>query len=360
MTASASGRPIRFFTGLMLSWVLVRLASPGTGIFPIEPTPAPAASRPVLTSAIVPPARADAAQPTRYVAPPHAPPPPPIFGAGVGAPASKYAPLPPTRPPTSPDDSMPVDLMEFITFTVAFANRHYASDPAYRAAPASPQPSPLLLAPAPSPDRWRASAWLLWRPGSAPTDAVTVGRLGGSQAGLRVDFDMTPHAPARTAAYARLSSALQRPAAPEAALGVAFQPSRTVPVSIAAERRIALGAGGRNANTLMVVGGFGPSRIAPSLEAEAYAQAGMVGFRSRDKFIDGKLSLLSPLNGFRLGGSLSGGAQPQVQRLDIGPEIQFRLPIRPVGARIGLEWRQRIAGNAAPASGLALTLAADF
>jgi hypothetical protein len=61
-----------------------------------------------------------------------------------------------------------------------------------------------------------------------------------------------------------------------------------------------------------------------------------------------------------LGASLSGGAQPQVERLDIGPEIQIRLPIKPIGARLSLEWRERIAGRAAPASGLAVTLGADF
>ena len=113
---------------------------------------------------------------------------------------------------------------------------------------------------------------------------------------------------------------------------------------------------------MLAVGGIGPARIAPSLEVEAYAQGGMVGFRSRDLFADGKISLLSPLGNspVRLGASLSGGAQPQVERLDIGPELQIRLPLKPVGARLSIEWRERIAGGAAPTSGPALTLGADF
>lgn len=235
-----------------------------------------------------------------------------------------------------------------------------------RATPLANNPAPaipLTLRKAGSLDRWHGSAWLLWRDGSAtPADAVTGGRLGGSQAGVRIDYDLTPQAPGRVAVYARATSAMNRPASPEAALGLAWQPARTVPVSFAAERRLALGKGARNANAIMAIGGFGPTPIAPSLEAEAYAQGGMVGFRSNDFFVDGKISLLSPIehSPLRLGASLSGGAQPQVERLDIGPEMQIRLPIQPIGARLSLEWRERIAGRAAPASGLAVTLGADF
>ncbi|WP_375196341.1 hypothetical protein [Sphingobium sp.] len=234
-----------------------------------------------------------------------------------------------------------------------------ASAPAINPAPAIPLTSRQQQ----SPDRWHGSAWLLWRDGSATrADAVAGGRLGGSQAGIRIDYDMTPQASGRVAAYARVTSAMNRPASPEAGLGMAWQPARAIPVSFAAERRIALGKGARNANAIMAVGGFGPTPIASSLEAEAYAQGGMVGFRSNDFFVDGKLSLLSPIkhSRLRLGASLSGGAQPQVERLDIGPEIQIRLPIEPAGARLGVEWRERIAGRSAPASGLAVTLGADF
>ncbi len=163
-------------------------------------------------------------------------------------------------------------------------------------------------------------------------------------------------------AYGRLTSALQRPAAPEAAAGVAFQPVHTIPVTIAAERRIALGAGARNATAIMAVGGFGPMPVAKGLEAEAYAQAGVVGLRRTDLFIDGKMSLLAPVRGapVRVGAALSGGAQPGVSRLDASPELQLRLPLPNANARMSLEWRQRIAGDARPASGLALTLGADF
>ncbi|WP_298396627.1 hypothetical protein [Sphingobium sp.] len=175
-----------------------------------------------------------------------------------------------------------------------------------------------------------------------------------------MDYALTPDAHTRTAAYARFSSALNQPASPEGAIGIAIQPIRHIPVTIAAERRIALGEGGRNANSLMIVGGFGPARVVTGIEAEGYAQAGMVGFHNRDGFVDGKLSVLTPLPHLpiRTGASVSGGAQPGAGRLDIGPEIQVHLPRLP--ARLSIEWRHRIAGHARPQSGLAITLAADF
>ena len=47
-------------------------------------------------------------------------------------------------------------------------------------------------------------------------------------------------------------------------------------------------------------------------------------------------------------------------RVDVGPRLTLRLPDVGEGSRIALDWRQRVAGDATPESGLALTLAADF
>ncbi len=212
-------------------------------------------------------------------------------------------------------------------------------------------------------DRWQGSAWLLWRSGGGSSaDLATVGRLGGSQAGARIDFDLMPRSLGRLAAYGRVTTSLQSPQAPETAVGLSYQPVRHIAVSLAAERRIALDTQARDAFALLLVGGFGPRPVAGPIEASLYAQTGMVGLHKRDLFIDGKFSLLAPIKGspLRVGLSLSGGAQPDVERLDIGPEIQFRLPLPAIAARIGIEWRERVAGQAKPTSGLAVTLAADF
>jgi hypothetical protein len=52
-----------------------------------------------------------------------------------------------------------------------------------------------------------------------------------------------------------------------------------------------------------------------------------------------------------------GGVQPGLYRIDAGPRISIRVRDN-VHAHVN--WRQRLIGNARPASGPALTLAADF
>ncbi|MDO7834287.1 hypothetical protein Q4610_04440 [Sphingobium sp. HBC34] len=360
MTGAAHSRPLRFFALLMLGWIAIRLAGQD-GAPPLPPPMLALPARPSLTRLLNPPVALAASA---------APMPLKLAKRGPGRwafPAHVRAAAAPPRLQTATTrqevDTI-VDMMAFIHFAMGFANRHYASDDDYMSGfQPTAAPVPILAPMRAKPDRWRVGSWLLWRPGGVTSgDAVTPGRLGGSQAGLRVDYELTPRAKSRTVAYGRITSALQHPAAPETAVGLAIQPIRTIPVSLAAERRIALGRGARNANAVMAVGGFGPSAIGHSIEAEGYAQAGIVGFRRGDRFIDGKVSLLSPIgqSPVRVGAALSGGAQPYVSRLDIGPELQLRLPLPQASARVSVEWRQRIAGNARPGSGIAITLATDF
>lgn len=211
--------------------------------------------------------------------------------------------------------------------------------------------------------RWSLSTWVFWRHAGAGNSLATVGQLGGSQAGARLAFQILPGAPERLALYARMTSAMTPPHAPEAALGFSVQPSAKVPVRVAVERRIALDHDARNAMAVMAVGGFGPAAVTNGFTLEGYGQAGIVGVHSRDAFADGKLSLQHPLPvtlPITVGISISGGAQPHVARLDIGPQVEARFRIGLQGARLSAEWRQRVAGDARPGSGPAVTLAADF
>lgn len=360
MTARAApGRPLRFFGVLLLLWIGARLAfhiplpQPAEAV--VGPVPVPARPAPPVIAHAAPLA-ARASPVTRFTA----------FAKRIpSTPLVKK--LSETRGRRA-DDAMPIDLMDLIHFSVAFANRHHGSGElagdslataALALAPAPLAPPRTASAPA---DRWRLSAWTLWRPDGPGSDFVaSPGQLGGSQAGARLEVDLIPAARQRLSAYARATTALGRPAAPEVAAGLALQPSRRIPVSVAIERRVALGPGARDAMAVLAVGGFGPSAIAPGLLAEGYGQAGIVGFRRGDGFVDGKVNLLAPIGDgpVRLGASLSGGAQPRVHRVDIGPEAQLRLPL-PAAARLSVEWRERVAGNARPSSGLAVTLAADF
>ena len=60
---------------------------------------------------------------------------------------------------------------------------------------------------------------------------------------------------------------------------------------------------------------------------------------------------------FSAGFGVWGGYQPGLYRVDAGPRISMRVRDN---ISVHLDWRQRLAGDAAPGSGPALTLAADF
>jgi hypothetical protein len=62
----------------------------------------------------------------------------------------------------------------------------------------------------------------------------------------------------------------------------------------------------------------------------------------------------------RFGAGAWAAAQPHVSRVDIGPHAELRLPLPGTNASLAADWRFRVAGNARPGSGPALTLAADF
>jgi hypothetical protein len=229
-------------------------------------------------------------------------------------------------------------------------------------------PVTALAKPGPSgkQDRWSLSAWMLYRPENREAGLASGGQLGASQAGARLAYDLSPSSSYRLAIHGRVSSALESPLGAEAALGLTLRPVRSVPIALSIERRVAIAEGGRNAFAAYAAGGIGPMPLAPGIELEGYGQAGLVGAARRDAFADGRIAvagkLLDDSHGVAImaGVALSGGAQPLLSRLDLGPQLAARFPIGGGYARAALEWRERIAGSARPASGPALVLAADF
>ena len=212
---------------------------------------------------------------------------------------------------------------------------------------------------------WSAGSWLYLRDGSgrAPDVLASASQLGGSQAGLRLAYGFGETGRAR--AYGRATIAVQRPEQREIAFGVAFAPLAHLPVDVAIEQRVAAGREGRTALAVMASGGVSEVALPAGFRLDAYAQAGIVGTRRRDGFADGAIVVdrrLGPdeTTPLRLGALAAGAVQPGAARVDVGPRLTLRLPQVGEGGRIALDWRQRIAGDARPESGLALTLAADF
>ena len=231
------------------------------------------------------------------------------------------------------------------------------------------QPSLLPLPPLPRshsvprerrPGRWAGSAWMLVRQEQAGSTLAPGGTLGGSQAGLRLLYRINDDAERPIALSGRFYAPLRQSGAAEAAFGLDWQPLARLPLHLLAERRQAFGGNGRSAFGLTLYGGHG-GRVAGPVRFDAYAQAGVVGLRSRDLFVDGSARLWAPVGRrIELGGALWGAAQPGVERLDAGPQLSYRLPVGRTNLRLTADWRFRLAGDAEPGSGPALTLSTDF
>jgi hypothetical protein len=208
-------------------------------------------------------------------------------------------------------------------------------------------------------DRIQLTMWAMLRPQhgtiGAPTSLASGGTLGGSQAGARLFYHVSP----TLAMVFRSSSDVGRRGG-EVAGGIRYQPVRTLPVWLTAERRQALGhyGGGRSDFALFAEGGVYDQPGPWSFLIDGYAQAGVVGLRTHDLFADGGLTLTKPVyDRFSAGIGVWGGVQPGLYRIDAGPRITMRVRRN---IKVHLDWRQRLAGNARPGSGPAVTLAGDF
>lgn len=244
-----------------------------------------------------------------------------------------------------------------------------APPPAF-SVPARPSQLPYVSADASPPDRrWSADAWMLLRDGgiAAPATGLARATYGASQLGAVVRYRLDPDSGHRPTAYLRASAALVRSHEKEAATGLSVRPVPGLPITIAAEMRVGdVGADVRVRPAVMAVTELLPKNLPQNLRAEAYAQAGYVGGRAASAFIDGQLRVDRPVarsggGELRIGAGAWGGAQKGASRLDLGPTAVIAAPISD-GAfmRLALDWRLRIAGNAVPQSGPALTLSAGF
>jgi len=211
--------------------------------------------------------------------------------------------------------------------------------------------------------RWSGSAWVFAREGSGNRSLAALGQLGGSQAGARVRWQVNPGEQLRTALYGRVSTPLDDLSGAEAAIGAEWHPLPGKPVWVAAERRVAIGKQGRNAWSAYVAGGVWKPGLPMGLTLDGYGQAGVVGTKKRDLFADGALRLSRPVaseQGPRIGGGVWGAAQPGVARLDVGPHARLPVKVAKQPFSISADYRVRVAGDAAPGSGVAVTLASDF
>lgn len=218
--------------------------------------------------------------------------------------------------------------------------------------------------------RWSGDGWLLLRGGSGAGLAAGAPAYGGSQAGAALRYRLGDGDRAASYLYARVAGAIALPGdRPEVALGIGLRPLPRFPVRLLAEARARAGgnAGGlRVRPALVAVSELPPARLPARFEGEFYGQAGYVAGRDATAFFDlqavADRSLVRPAHDVdvRFGGGLWAGGQRGAARLDLGPRAAARLNLGGAAARVALDWRIRVAGNATPASGAALTFSTGF
>lgn len=231
------------------------------------------------------------------------------------------------------------------------------------AAPDRAQPAAM-----PRRDRWSLEAWAFLRDGSGSA-AIAQGRVpsyGASQAAVVLNYRLAPGNPRDPRAYARAYKALIDGGEKELAAGLSARPLAALPMRMHAELRATRRAGKVDVRpAAFVTSELAPLALPLRMRAEAYVQAGYVGGRDGTGFADGQVHLLRDVGRFDLGqvsigAAAWGGAQKGAERLDIGPSLRFDVKLDKIPARLALDYRERVAGNAQPPSGAALTLSTRF
>ncbi|PEQ14050.1 hypothetical protein B2G71_06515 [Novosphingobium sp. PC22D] len=217
--------------------------------------------------------------------------------------------------------------------------------------------------------RWSADGWLLLRrDGRAElASGLLPASYGASQAGAVLRYSLDEASGHRPKAYVRGTTTLRGPDEVQAAIGLSTRPVPGVPMVLAAEVRATEGdAGSRVQPAAFAVSELAPIALPLALRAEIYAQAGFVGGEFATLFADGQLRVDREVARWRdatarIGAGGWAGAQKGAARFDLGPSAMLAFPLADAAtARVAVDWRMRVAGDAEPRSGPALTLSAGF
>jgi hypothetical protein len=236
---------------------------------------------------------------------------------------------------------------------------------------------PPCFAPAPAQQaqvgRWSLDAWGFWRQGSdsAPISQGRVPIYGASQIGAVLNYRLAPDNARDPRVFVRAYQALVRRGESEVALGASARPLPRVPVRLFGELRYTRSAFRSEARpAAYAVTELAPLALPFGTRLEAYAQGGWVGGTDDTLFADGQASLTREIGQvaeatdnelrFSLGAGAWGGAQEGAHRFDLGPTMRLDVTLGAVPARVSLDWRERVEGDAGPGSGTAMTLSTRF
>ncbi len=235
------------------------------------------------------------------------------------------------------------------------------------------QDAPGLGQTSPLADRWSFDSWAFFRQGSNSL-AASQGRVpvyGGSQAGASLQFRLAPSSARDPKAYVRAYRALVSRAESELAVGLSARLAAKVPVRVSAEARLTNNEFGTQVRpAFLAVTELRPQSLPAGLQGEAYVQGGYVGGAADTGFVEGQVAVTRQVKSFDLsqaksarlsvGAAAWGGAQRDTQRIDLGPSVRLDMTLGKVPARLSVDWRERVVGDAEPGSGVAATISTRF
>lgn len=216
--------------------------------------------------------------------------------------------------------------------------------------------------------RWSFDSWLFLRQSdengisAAPLPAT----YGSSQAGAVMRYRLSRSSPNRPTAYIRVTKALAGPSQGDISAGLSARPVANFPVAAMVEGRLSRnGSSTELRPAALLVSELPATELPLEFRGQAYAQAGYVGGDFATGFADGQMKLDRKLADFDLGtlhagAGAWGGIQKGAERVDIGPTASLTMKVGEAPVRIAMDYRHRVAGDAVPQSGIALTVSTGF
>jgi hypothetical protein len=217
----------------------------------------------------------------------------------------------------------------------------------------------------PTKRRWGGEvyAYSFWRVSTGGGPVLAPGaQYGGSQSGLIGIIDPFG-SPDRGLALLLRGSGTPDGSEREVGLGLRWKPKAGWPLMLSAEHRFRDGGPDRFAAYL--AGGFDDMPLLGKLKLNGYGQAGYATGRGGGGFFDAQARADYPLAAvggvpLSVGAGSWAGGQKGAARLDVGPTIAAKVATEPAVLLVRLDWRLRVAGDAMPKDGLALTVSTGF
>jgi hypothetical protein len=210
-------------------------------------------------------------------------------------------------------------------------------------------------------------AYSFWRRGDAAQNVLGNGQYGGGQSAILATIPLLRFSKqssvSRLALIGRASVAHDDLREREYSAGVRWQPMASVPAHVTVENRFRHNR--PDAIAAFVAGGHQIGALPMNFTLDAYGQAGIVTGTGGGGFGDVQMQMLKPVTTHKratlsFGAGAWAGGQSEVMRVDIGPSVRAGFQASATQLRLDASWRFRVAGNARPGNGPAVTLSTSF